>query len=339
MQEAFPMVEQIFSKPDIFIIPVPLPNNPLRNLNCYVLRDGDDALVIDTGFNMVECMDALSAGLKELGVDMGQATLFLTHLHSDHVGLAAHIIQPGTRVLMGELDYGYMRGFDKQNSWSRLEELFCREGLPREEIELQRRVNPARAYAPERSFDAETVTDGFIFQIGSYHLRCVWTPGHTPGHMCLYLEEEKILFSGDHILFDITPNITMWPGIRDSLGNYLESLKRVSALEIRAALPAHRHSGQDAYARIRDIQEHHDRRLNQILDILREEPGLDACGIGSRMTWSMRGKNWSEFPIQQKWFAIGETISHLDYLLCRKQLVRREAPDHISYFLSGHEGT
>ena len=143
----------------------------------------------------------------------------------------------------------------------------------------------------------------------SYTFRCIQTPGHTPGHTCLFMEKEKILFAGDHILFDITPNITMWRGVEDSLGNYLESLKKIRSLDIRLALPAHRKNDMDVYERIRQIEAHHDRRIRQTLSIIQEEPGLNACEIGARMTWSMRGKNWDEFPIQQKWFAIGETIS------------------------------
>ena len=49
------------------------------------------------------------------------------------------------------------------------------------------------------------------------------------------------------------------------------------------------------------------------------------------MTWSMRGKNWDEFPIQQKWFAIGETISHLDYLLLRNKIIRHDEKETIYY--------
>jgi glyoxylase-like metal-dependent hydrolase (beta-lactamase superfamily II) len=322
------MFTQIHKNPDIYTIPVVLPNNPLKNLNCYVIKTPERNLVIDTGFNQPECLAALSEGLRELDIDMDQSTLFLTHLHSDHIGLTNHIATARTKIMIGRVDYDYLKNQHDENFWPWMEEKFYREGLSKDLIALQRKVNPARAYAPEYLFEAETVSDNDIFYIGDYGFRCLWTPGHTPGHTCLYMEKEGILFCGDHVLFDITPNITMWRGIEDSLGDYLESLKKIKALDIRLALPAHRKNDMDVYERIRQIQDHHARRIHQTLSIIREEPGLNAYQIGARMTWSMRGKNWEEFPIQQKWFALGETISHL---LKRGQIVRHEEKEIIYY--------
>lgn len=325
------MFEQIHSMPDIYRVPVVLPNNPLKNLNCYIIKTPSENLVIDTGFNQPECYKALTEGLEELDIDMNRTTLFLTHLHSDHIGLVNHIATDATRILMNRIDYDYLNGDAGVDNWRWMEHKFFREGLSEELIMLQRKVNPARQYAPKYLFRADCISDGDIFSVGDYTFRCMWTPGHTPGHTCLYMEKEKILFSGDHILFDITPNITMWRGVEDSLGNYLESLKKICSLDIHLALPAHRKNDMDVYDRIHQIQEHHDRRIHQTLSIIREEPGLNACQIGARMTWSMRGKNWDEFPIQQKWFAIGETISHLDYLLLRNKIIRHNEKELIYY--------
>lgn len=261
------MFRQIHENPDIYTVPVVLPNNPLKNLNCYIIKTPKENLVIDTGFNQPECLAALTEGLKELEIDMDRSTLFLTHLHSDHTGLTNHIATAKTRIVISDVDYNYLKTQHDENFWPWMEEKFYREGLSRDLIELQRTVNPARAYAPEYLFDADTVSDGDTFQIGDYTFRCLWTPGHTPGHTCLYMEKEKILFCGDHILFDITPNITMWRGVEDSLGNYLESLKKIKALDIRLALPAHRKNDMDVYERIRQIEEHHARRIHQTLSI------------------------------------------------------------------------
>ena len=64
------MTEQIYKNPDIYKIYVPLPNNPLKNLNCYVIKTKDKNLIIDTGFNIEECYNALKEGLHELEIDM-----------------------------------------------------------------------------------------------------------------------------------------------------------------------------------------------------------------------------------------------------------------------------
>lgn len=320
------MVEKIYDHPEIYRIDVDLPENPLKYLNCYVIKVGEESLVIDTGFRRSECFSALKSGLDELEVNMDKAILFLTHLHSDHTGLTNEIITEGTKVMMGEVDYQWLlRELGRKDSGLRpIEQLFYREGLPLELIEAQRKGNPAWKYALQKIFPARQMKEEEVFCLGPYHFRCIWTPGHTPGHMCLYLEEEEILFSGDHILFDITSNIDVWMDVKDSLGDYLDSLKKMKDLEIRLCLPGHRKNDKDVYERIEELEEHHRFRLNQVLTIIKNEPGLTAYEIGGRMTWSMRGKNWEEFPIQQKWFALGETITHLDYLRLRGKIFRRE---------------
>ena len=67
--------------------------------------------------------------------------------------------------------------------------------------------------------------------------------------------------------------------------------------------------------RIEQLLHHHDIRLQNTLDIISINLGLNAYEIAKNLQWSMRGKNWSEFPVQQKWFAVGETLAHLDYLI------------------------
>lgn len=68
----------------------------------------------------------------------------------------------------------------------------------------------------------------------------------------------------------------------------------------------------DVYERIEQLLYHHEIRLQNAIDIISSNPGLDANNIASKMQWSMQGKNWNEFPVHQKWFALGETLSHLD---------------------------
>jgi len=55
---------------DLFRIRVPLPNNPLRELNSYVIRDGQQSLIIDTGFNRPACLEVMERGIAELGLDL-----------------------------------------------------------------------------------------------------------------------------------------------------------------------------------------------------------------------------------------------------------------------------
>ena len=331
------MTEQIFHNPDIYRIDVPLPNNPLKNLNCYVIKTPQRNLIIDTGFNMPECLQAMREGLSELQVDLNRTDLFLTHLHSDHTGLAAILMPPSSIIYMSRIDYAFFTSSLTGSFWKERDTAFTEEGFPVESLRNLQHTNPARSYAPAGMFPAKTFDDGFEFQLGKYLFRCILTPGHTPGHACLYLPEQELMFLGDHVLFDITPNITSWPRRDDSLADYIRSLHKIQKIPMKTALPAHRGNGNvNVYDRIDQIIAHHKRRLQNTLDIVKEHPGENAYEIGSHMTWKMRGKNWEDFPIQQKWFAVGETIAHLDYLRNRG-LIRKEIIDGKTHYYANSQ--
>lgn len=317
------MLELINNKPEIYRIYVPLPQNPLKNLNSYIVKTDDRNLIIDTGFNRSECLEALLDGLKELNIDMNKTDIFLTHLHSDHVGLVNKIITENSKIYMGRVDYEFLSLSLKGVNWSKAEKRFEEEGFPKEIALRLQESNQARKFAPEKLFEAILLEDGEDFTIGNLKFNVIYTPGHTPGHMCLYMKNEKILFSGDHILFDITPNITSWIGVEDSLKNYLNSLEKIKKFKIEKTLPGHRGEYNEVYTRIDDIIKHHHERLNDILTILKEQnKEMSAYEIAPFMKWNLRGKPWSEFPDNQKWFAMGETLSHLDYLLNAKKIKR-----------------
>ncbi|MCI1931657.1 MAG: MBL fold metallo-hydrolase [Clostridia bacterium] len=327
------MYEKVNSNPDIYNIFVPLPNNPLKNLNCYVLKTPEKSLVIDTGFNREECKEALLGGLKELGIEQDNIELFITHLHSDHCGLVNKVAGPNTTIYMGRIDYEYMLEYADGDPWKKEEETYLREGFPPDAIEELRTTNPARAYALDKLFKAVCMDDGDEIKIvGDYTLKCILTSGHTPGHMCLYMEKEKIMFLGDHVLFDITPNITFWTRSRNSLLDYLNSLEKIKKYDVKLALPAHRtNNGINFYERIEQIEKHHDFRLNQCMELISKNPGINAYDLAGKMRWKMRGKSWVDFPMPQKWFAVGETIAHTDYLF-EKGLIDKKMVNGINRY-------
>ncbi|MBK5245624.1 MAG: MBL fold metallo-hydrolase [Eubacteriaceae bacterium] len=308
------MITKINSEPEIYQFHIPLPNNPLKNLNCYVVKTENGNLLVDTGFNQTECFAALTMSLRELNIDMNETTLFLTHLHLDHIGLVDKIRSEKTRVLMGAEDYDYFGQMLTGNIWDEFGKRFFEEGFPLKSVHDQEEIKQAIAHTPQKLFDITPIRDGESFFIGNYEFECVLTPGHTPGNTCLYLKNEKIMFSGDHILFDITPSIIFWPNVRNSLKDYLTSLEKLKTYDICLALPGHRSNKIDVYERIEQLKKHHLKRVETIYNIVKMKKNQNAYQIASQLEWFMRGKSWSQFPNQQKVFAVGETISHLDYL-------------------------
>ena len=294
---------------------VSLPKNPLRSLNSYVVTGQDRNLLIDTGFNLPESFADLQEGIAELSLDMDRTDIFLTHCHADHTGLAGRIASKNTRIFISRVDLplaARMIG-DTRASRERLRGKLIESGYPADEIELSINLNPALANNSFEMFDTIAVDEGFTIDTGDFCLKAIYTPGHTPGHMCLYNEAEKIMFTGDHVLFDISPNITDWPEMPDSLDSYLESLKAVGQMDVKLALPAHREIG-DFSKRIDELLEHHERRLAEVMRIVETKPGQSSYEIASQMTWKIRNNSWGDFPLSQKSFAVSEARAHLRYL-------------------------
>lgn len=316
------MPEEILK--NIFRIQVPLPKNPLRMLNSYLIRGEDRSLLVDTGFRQPECREALMAALSKLKVNRDTLDVFGTHIHSDHIGLAPEVVGHGRSIYLGAGDFHWAASDESKLYWNLMDERFLVEGFPQEALHSLVSTNPARNYGPELDLPNYTIArGGDCFDLGGHHLEVVEAPGHTPGMVCLWMEEEGVMFTADHILFDITPNITMWPNMQNSLGTYLESLNRFREYPVKKSLPGHREEG-DYFRRIDELLAHHEHRVSETEAIVSAKPGMTTYEIAGRMTWAIKAKNWEEFPVIQKWFAVGEALAHLDYLCAQCRVVKVE---------------
>ena len=302
------MVQEL--RPNLFLIQVPLPNSPLKYLNSYVVRSDDRHLVIDTGLNRKECYDALTDGLKGIGVELERTDFFITHLHADHFGLVSKLVTETSGVFFNRPDAEII---EAKGWWEPMLSYAGQHGFPEGQLRKAIEQHPGYKHSSEWVPDMRMLNDGDIIEAGAYRFECVHTPGHTVGHTCLYEREKKIFVAGDHILIDITPNIQCWSDQQDPLGSYLESLDRVIDLDIELVLPGHRRIIENHRARVDELKEHHRHRCDEILNILQED-SLSAYDVAARMTWDIKCDSWEAFPIAQKWFATGEAIAHLRYL-------------------------
>ncbi|RPJ62657.1 MAG: MBL fold metallo-hydrolase [Dehalococcoidia bacterium] len=295
---------------DIFCIELPLPKSPLKSINCYLLRGNKRSLIIDTGMNRPECKDVLMPALAELKVDLAKTDIFVTHLHADHFGLVGDLQTGTSACYLGNLDAVIMKN---HRHWDEFFRFFTENGFPEAILKESLSKHPGVLYASNRVPEITEVRDGQKLEIGDFELTCIETPGHSPGHMCLYEANKKILFSGDHILFDITPNISSWPEMDDSLRSYLSSLDKVADLQVASVLPGHRSHWHDHRARIKELKEHHRNRLDEALSALKNGD-LTAYEVAPYITWKIEFKEWKDFPIAQQFFAVGEALAHLHYL-------------------------
>jgi glyoxylase-like metal-dependent hydrolase (beta-lactamase superfamily II) len=298
--------------PGLYRIEVPLPGSPLKATNSYVVKGTDRSLIIDTGWNREDCMGALVSGLGECRVDLKQADFFITHMHSDHSGLVSALAAEGAKIYFGQADAEIIRSTTPAH-WDKMIG-FAREcGFPGEDLQKAIGSHPGRRYSPDSSLNISVARDGDTITIGGYSFTCVETPGHTPGHICLYEPTKKVFVCGDHILVDITPNITVSIQERNPLKEYLASLDKVYDLDVELVLPGHRGIFRDHKQRIRELRQHHQARLREVASILGKGK-QNAFQVASQMTWDIGYKSWDLFPPAQKLFAFGEAMAHLAYL-------------------------
>jgi glyoxylase-like metal-dependent hydrolase (beta-lactamase superfamily II) len=302
------MIEEILS--NLYRIEIPLPKNPLKAINSYVIKDSERNLIIDTGWNQEECMEAMQAGLRELGVDIGKTDFFITHLHADHFGLVSNLTRDTSKIYFNQPDADRFRSGFRLDDFVNVARL---NGYPENELQKAIQAHPGLKFRARADLAFHILKEGDTLSIGDYGFKCIETPGHTLGHMCLYEPNKKIFVSGDHILNDITPNIQLWFDEWNPLKEYLASLDKVYELDIELVLPGHRSIFKDCKKRIQELKHHHQSRLDEIISIL-EKGSKSAFQVASKMSWDIISDSWDLFPVSQKWFATGEALAHLRYL-------------------------
>lgn len=303
------MIEQIAKS--LYRVEVPLPHNPLKSINSYFIKAPDRNLIIDTGMNLPECKEALISAATKLEIDLTQTDFYITHLHGDHLELASYLATKTSKIYLNQTEATFLShplGWEIYRSFC----LNC--GFPENELHKMEQDPMTQGFkSGEFRLDFVGLNENDILTNGEYSFSCVATPGHSPGHMCLYEPDKKILISGDHILFDVTPNITSWPFMENALSEYLKNLDKVYPLDVTLVLPGHRSIQNNHQKRILELKEHHRARASEILTALGEEVKT-AWQIAPTVTWDVSYKSWEQFPTPQKFFAMGEVMAHLRYL-------------------------
>ncbi len=304
------MIKEIL--PHLYLARIPLPDSPLLYLNSYIIKSSTRSLIIDTGMNRKECLDAMNAATGELGINLNQTDFFITHLHADHIGLVGTINSQTSKVYFNRIETPEL--YTPDLWWERLNKFAASYGFPQADLAKLVDEHPASRYRLTTIPEITTVKDGDTLEVGDYFFRCIETPGHSPGHICLYEANHKLLFSGDHILSDITSNITTrFNSGQNALGDYLNSLDKVYPLDVSLVLPGHRNTLTDMKKRIRELKQHHEARAQEQLKIL-ENGELNAYRVAANMTWDINYTDWETVPTFQKYFAFAEALAHLQHL-------------------------
>ena len=321
--------------PGLWSIPVPIPWNPLGFTLAYLIESSAGPVLIDAGWDHQDSWQALVAGLRSAGTTVGELYgVLVTHHHRDHLGLAARIREEsGAWVALHPADTAVLRRLrDDQATASaqrRLERSLASlaaAGAPPGEVAVLRAQasrTAGRAPWPAPFLPDRGVADGELADVPGRRLRGMWTPGHSPGHTCFYLEQERLLLSGDHLLPGITPHIGLADGDDgDPLADFLASLDRLIALDVAGVLPAHEHRFTAHATRAREIAAHHQARLAEV-EVALAPAGATLWEVAAQMEWN---QPWSEMSPQSHRMALSEAAAHLRYL-DRRQRVRVLRPE------------
>ena len=311
----------------------PLTGNPLKSINIFVIKSEDSSMIIDTGFNNPENRANMEELFEKINLDPHKTKLFLTHLHSDHVGLAKWLSDKGIEdIYISEVD-GKMveNGIHKEDfQWQNIIKNAHFQGLGPENLDIE--DHPGYKNRPKEKFPSTKIKPGWEISIGDYNFIAIDEAGHTPGMLGLYEKDHKILFCGDHILGKITPNITYWGDeFGDSLGIYLENLEKIKDLDIKHLYSSHRFLVEDVNARIDELKTHHKKRLADSLGIIEKLEKANTTEITQHMQWDIKSKDWTDFPSSQKWFAVAEAAAHLKHLVIQGR-IKEEVIDGVGYY-------
>lgn len=316
---------------NIYSFGVTLPNSPLKLINAYVVKGDNRTVLFDTGFNNPQSEKELLAGLEELGIALSEVELVLTHLHSDHTGLVHLFSQAGCQIYASQLDGTYTNDMIRGSYWQKINSQLDLYGLQEDQIEND--DNPGFLNQPSQTFEFTVLTPGDEFIVGDYQFKVLDLIGHTPGHIGFFDEASGVLLSADTVLDPITPNITFW-GFEhvDILGSYVNTLKKLKQLAITVILPTHRKIIYNPQERINELIEHHNERLQEILDAMSQGKRYTVRDISAVISWRIKADNWKEFPKSQKIFAAGETMAHLEHLYHTQCVDMTQADDGTLYF-------
>ena len=286
---------------DVWRFVVPLALSSPRDLNVHVIRGANGPVVVDTGLRGSE--SALTAGLRSVGcVD---PSVLLTHAHIDHWGLATQL---APTALAHPACAWSMRLVQEQSHWP--EDVPA--GWPDAAVMTAAFGAMGQLVGPPPEIVA--VTDGDW--IGEWEV--LHTPGHDPGHICLWRARDGVLLGGDLLLPDHTPNVQpSWDG-GDTLADFLASLARVAALPLHLVLPAHGGMFSDGAGRAEELADFHARRLERMCQSMSSSHPLTTTEVRDAI-FTTPDQSPPDSMLAQL-----ETLAHLEHLRLAGTLDRRD---------------
>jgi glyoxylase-like metal-dependent hydrolase (beta-lactamase superfamily II) len=299
---------------------MPLPF-ALDHINLWLLADGEGWTPIDCGYGDARTRALWQRHFTDTLAGKPISRVIATHYHPDHLGNAAWLAaRSGCAVAMPQAEYLTAHAISDERAGygaTATSALFRSHGLAEEHIAaLEARGNQYRRGVPELPFAYQRLRAGDEVAIGLERWRVISGYGHSPEHASLHCAALNVLISGDMLLPRISTNVSVWPVEPDGdpLGRFLASLDGFAELPPNTlVLPSHGLPFVGIRARVEQLRTHHAERLVE-LEAAASRP-VTAAEILSVLFRR-------ELDIQQRFFAMGEAIAHLNHLWHAGRLLR-----------------
>jgi len=319
MADRVPAPDEV--RPGIWSIPLPMqqPGNPFSL--CYLIAGDDGSLhLIDTGYDGDENWALFRRALDGFGLALDDiASVFVTHLHPDHLGMTERLRAVGARIGMLRREQlglaavaagGLTPPVGLLEGW----------GVPPERMaELN---IPLGADLVARGIPTIDVTyePGDMLDVPRREIQVLWTPGHTAGSASLVDAAEGLVYTGDTVL----PKIFSGLGLGDRgldgapggipptnpIADYLESLTSLARYDDFEVAPGHGYRFRGLIERNAQLAEHHLHRSRAAAAIIRADPDATVWEVASRLRWTAGWQNLRSFYLLS---ALSQTVLHLDF--------------------------
>lgn len=308
---------------DIHQIKIDVPWS-VKNVSVYLFDHNGSKVLFDSGLNMGDWSKLFFSALSKINISIHDINYcFISHNHTDHVGLAPLLKQrnPELKILMHNITHETLKWETEQENLDEVEKEATKIAIRMIQYGFDEKQSEGviqyLSYWPKlRQYQEPDL----ILNDGDKilnDLEVIWTPGHSFGHICLFNTRNKFLFCGDHILSRITPHIgnyvipkfltEQYKGydFNNILKHYLDSLDRIDKLGPKIIFPAHQEIIYDPHKRISEIKEHHKNRLAEISRVIKDNP-LTPLRISELHFGHLDNAN--------SFLALSEVLGHLFFL-------------------------
>ena len=297
----------LFNEIGVTQVTIPLPFR-LNHVNCFIAEGARGWTIIDAGLNNEVSRDIWRPIIEKHDV----TDIILTHYHPDHFGYAGSLQQlTNAEVWMSEIDAEAGLTYWEPDSINVVNDNYDRCGLPENLSQV--------LTTDEKSFNAQVkpyptiqhyLEEGMKIVFGKYEYEVIFTPGHSDGLITLFNKENSVLFSTDHILPRISPNISYWfRGNRNPLQSFMTSLEKIKSLDVDFCVPSHGKPFRNANQRIEELLAHHFERLAETYEAIKQPATI----------YEVNQQLFRNLNIHETRFAVGETLAHLEYLYLNNQ--------------------